>query len=63
MRMPAKKTEGRKRDDDIDKLVDQLGRMSVNDAKYAFIYLKAYTLNPAIKDIIPTPKEQRERME
>ena len=49
-----------KQDKELEELVDQLSRMSVDDTRYAVIYFKAYTINPAIKEIIPTPKEQRE---
>lgn len=53
----------KKEDKELDDLIGQLSKMSVHDERYAATYFKAFTKNPAIKDIIPTPKEQLERQQ
>ncbi|KAI0734990.1 hypothetical protein BC629DRAFT_1600777 [Irpex lacteus] len=45
--------------DEFEDLIEQLGRMSLKDPEYAKVYFKAYRIDPIIKDLVPTPNEQR----
>ncbi len=47
---------------DVDGLIDQLSRMSLNDPQYAGLFLRVCTLNPYAKDAIESLQRQRALM-
>ncbi|KIP02100.1 hypothetical protein PHLGIDRAFT_16775 [Phlebiopsis gigantea 11061_1 CR5-6] len=44
---------------EVEDLIQQLGRMSVDDPSYAMMYFRACSKNPLVKDIIPSPVVQQ----
>jgi hypothetical protein len=57
---PAPSVSSRRKmsDNEIDGLTDKLSRMSITDSQYAGLYLRAYELNPLVKDIIESIQRQ-----
>ena len=47
-----------KADKELDDLVEQLSKLSVDDSRYATIYFKAFTRSPAIRAIFPSPRDK-----
>lgn len=56
---PTKDKEKKENDKEFEELIKQLNSMSLKDPSYATVYLKAYRIDPIIKDLVPTPNEQR----
>lgn len=46
-------------EDEFEQLIKQLNNMLLKDPTYALVYYKAYRLDPIIKELVPTPNEQR----
>ena len=46
-------------EDDFEHLISRLSKMSIQDPEYATVYFKAYRIDPIIKELVPTPSEQR----
>ena len=46
-------------EDELEQLISKLGNMSINNPSYASVYFKAYRIDPIIKELLPTPSEQR----
>jgi hypothetical protein len=55
---PSVSSRGKMPDNEIDGLIDRLSRMSITDSQYAGLYLRAYELNPLVKDIIESIQRQ-----
>jgi len=47
--------------EEVENLIQQLGRMKIGDANYSTPYYKAITLDPAVKDIIESPLERKRK--
>lgn len=56
---PTKDKEKKENDKEFEELIKQLNSMSLKDPSYATVYFKAYRIDPIIKDLVPTPNEQR----
>ncbi|KAF7798999.1 hypothetical protein EIP86_010229 [Pleurotus ostreatoroseus] len=53
---PAKKST---RGEDVQDLIEQLNRMSLDDPTYATVYLRACRKDPLVKECVPSPNERR----
>ncbi|KAG2045889.1 hypothetical protein BDR06DRAFT_865241, partial [Suillus hirtellus] len=47
--------------EEVENLIQQLGRMKIGDANYSTLYYQAITLDPAVKDIVENPLSRRRR--
>lgn len=54
-----KEKEQKESEKEFEELIKQLNSMSLKDPDYATVYFKAYRIDPVIKDLVPTPNEQR----
>ena len=56
---PTSDSKSKASDKEFEDLIQQLNSMSLKDPSYATVYYKAYRINPIIKELVPTPSEQR----
>lgn len=46
-------------DKEVEELITQMNKLSVNDPSYSILYFRAYQLNPIITDLVPKPIERQ----
>ena len=56
---PVRPATPSRENDEVEDLIKQLGKLSIDDPAYAVLYFRAVTKNPLVKDIVPSPSMQR----
>ena len=56
---PASRPAQSAGDAEVEELIRRMENMSLDDPSYATAYFRAVSMNPIVKDIVPSPKERR----
>ena len=54
--------EGAEVEDEVEELINKMGNMSLDDATYTAMYLRACRLNPMVQHIVESPNDRRRRL-
>ncbi|CAL1712335.1 unnamed protein product [Somion occarium] len=58
----ARPTRKKEKDSEVEELINQLNKMSLEDPAYAISYFRACRLDPLVADIVPKPNERHQRI-